>query len=610
MLRDIQSVARSARRAWRRARAGRAALGALGVALIGATVTALVLEVFGGGLEFAHWPVLASWLLAIPIGAAVAAVRPIPASLAATELDRRAGFADRLGTALEFAGDASTMAVLQRADAAGFASGAAPSAAFGVGFGGRRFGVLAALLGLFLLVGGASLTWRLGPAPPEPTPEPTAAEDLLALIQADRERMEEIGDKEAVRLLTDLERTIRQIQAREEELRERVANRTRLEKPDEDFVEPEIELPEIAEATDGIADNTLITAEDLARLEEETHEQLKLTDAETDELVAQLFDHSRTAQALLDEFQYSQKDEIDAAHEARNADFGSPGEGTDMRDAAGGRDPVQDAFGEYGAESIDDPSQDIQDVIRRDLSAEGMAEHDLGHDKAESFNQFLQDFVKDVREIVSDAAMGKSPDKKRKKDQGREVQVDTGEGVADKTDAMADSGFEEMGDSKRGGSGEAPTEMAGDGEGPPPANGETRKGPVAENAMAMKGPEGAGTEAGASGAGTGNPNATGGLAALLNKVVAPPESATGPLEQALTQIAQGRLPPEQREAMFDRIARHKIQAGPASEADDVVVDYFAEAEELMVSNRDSLPPLFRDYAQSYFQAIKPGAESD
>ncbi|MCP4868338.1 MAG: hypothetical protein GY898_06440 [Proteobacteria bacterium] len=608
MLRGIESVARSAGRAWKRARAGSAALTALAAALIGASATALVLEVTRGGLGIVHWPWLAAWLLLLPIAAAVAVLRPIPGAVAASELDRRAGYADRLGTALEFAADPSPMAALQREDAAAFAAAAAPAAAFGVPWTGRTFARLAALLALFLLIGGASLTWRLGPAEPEPEPEPTAADDLLALIEADRLRMEELGDKEAVRLLTDLERTIRQIQAREEELRERVARRIKPEE-DEGFVEPELDEPELPEELDAVVDNDLITAEDLERLEESTLEQLRLTDAETDELVSQLFDHSRTAQKLLDEFEYSQKDEIDAAHEAHGDEWTNPTEGTDMRDFAGGEDPVRDAFGEYGAESVDDPSQDIQDVIRRDLSEEGMGEHDLGHDKRESFNQFLQDFVKDVREIVSDAAMGRSTkDKKPGKKNGREVNVDPGDGVADKSNSMEESGFEEMDDSKRH-EGEAPSEMVGEGEGPgPEQGGSMKKGPVSEDAMAMKGPAGTGTEAGASGAGTGNPNATGGLAALLDKVVSPEAASQGPLEQALTQLAQGRLPPEQREAVFDRIARHKVQAGPATEADDVVVDYFAEAEELMVSNRDSLPPLFRDYAQSYFEAIKPGSD--
>jgi hypothetical protein len=421
--------------------------------------------------------------------------------------------------------------------------------------------------------------------------------------------LSELGDKEAVRLLTDLERTIRQIQAREEELRQRVARRVHRSEPDEAVPPPPLEAPDLQVFDDAIADSDLITVEDLARLEEETLNQLRLTDAQTDELVSQLFEHSRTATRLLDDFQYSQRNELAATQEARNRDDswdGGASEGQDMRDATGGTDPAQDAFGEYGAQSIEDPSQDIQDLIRRDLSPEAMAEHDAGHDQRESFSQFLKEFVKDVRDIVADAAMGRAPDKDKKKQKGREVKVDPGDGIADKRAPMKDNGFEEMGDTKRH-EADAPSELAGDGPGASPEGGERRKGPVSDNAMAMKGPPEAGTEAGASGAGTGSPHATGGLAALLGKVVTPPESSLGPLEQVLSQLAQGRLPPEEREAMFDRIARHKVEGGPASEADDVVIDYFAEAEELMVSNRDSLPPLFRDYAQSYFEAIKPGS---
>ena len=48
-----------------------------------------------------------------------------------------------------------------------------------------------------------------------------------------------------------------------------------------------------------------------------------------------------------------------------------------------------------------------------------------------------------------------------------------------------------------------------------------------------------------------------------------------------------------------------MQAGLASEADDVLLDYFEQAEEL-ISTEEELSPLFRDYATSYFEAIRPG----
>ena len=122
----------------------------------------------------------------------------------------------------------------------------------------------------------------------------------------------------------------------------------------------------------------------------------------------------------------------------------------------------------------------------------------------------------------------------------------------------------------------------------------------------MKGDGQGDTSAGAQGAGTGGKTPNEGLSTLLNGLK---PQAGGRLEQALGQLAKGKMPPETRDALFDRLARHKVQAGLASEADDVLVDYFADAEELMVANRDSLPPLFRDYAQSYFDSIRPGAAS-
>ncbi len=610
MLQGIERAARGAGRAWRRARATRAALLACGVAFGGAAATALALEILvPGGLTVPHLGWLAAWLLVVPAAAVAAAARPIPPTLAASELDRRAGLADRLGTALEFASDPSPMAAVQREDAAAAAFTATPAAAFPVAFGGRPVATLAVLAALLLLVAGASLTWRLGPAPPAVAEEPSAADDLLAMIDRERDRLDELGDKEAVRLLTDLERTIRIIQAREEELRDRVERRKRDPLPDaeEDVPEPDLPEPEVADASDPSHD--LITAEDLARLEEETLAQLQMTDAEEAELLSSLFDHTRTASRLSKEFEEHSHHEHEVANEARDLGEGYD-PGTDFESAWGGaRDPMESAFGEQtGMDTPQDPTQDAQEVLRRDLTPEGMAEHDAGHDQGESFNQFLKEFVKDVREIVKDAAVGggsKKPGEKK----GREVTVDTGDGVADKAPKMEESGFEEMGDVKRGGDADAPETMAGEGAPPSDAevSGKGRKGEVTDDMVAMKGKPQGGTEAGASGAGQGNPNATGGLAALLQKVVDPMAGA-GPLERALSQLAEGRLPPEQRDAVFDRIARHKVQAGPASEADDVVVDYFAEAEELMVSNRDALPPLFRDYAQSYFDAIRPGAE--
>jgi len=230
-----------------------------------------------------------------------------------------------------------------------------------------------------------------------------------------------------------------------------------------------------------------------------------------------------------------------------------------------------------------------------------MGAHDKGHDTQESFNRFLKDFVKEMQATVAEKALGKKTKKKKKTD--RTVKTNAGDAVADKRDAMGQSGFEEMDGPKRS-DGTAPAEPMEAG-GKPPKGAKLQKGKGnGENAMAMKGPGDGTTSAGASGAGTGSAEAGEGLRALLP----PPGTGKGPLEEVLGTLAQGRMPEEERERMFERMARHKVQAGLTSEADDLMFDYFAEAEALIVDHGEYLPPLFRDYAHSYFEAIRPHAD--
>ncbi len=74
----------------------------------------------------------------------------------------------------------------------------------------------------------------------------------------------------------------------------------------------------------------------------------------------------------------------------------------------------------------------------------------------------------------------------------------------------------------------------------------------------------------------------------------------------LGKLGEGSLPTEDRKQLFDRLARHKVQAGLASEADDVLLDYFAQAEEL-IEGEEQFSPLFRDFATLYFDSIRPGS---
>jgi hypothetical protein len=604
MLKTVQKTVRRGAGAWRRVRAVDAALVGL---LLG--VCALAVHAFGleltVGLQMSHLPWLLLWLLACPVAGLGALVRRTTLPLAASEVDRRAGLADRLGTALEFAADASPMASLQRADAAAIAATVRPAALFVIPWRRRLLGLLIASC-LTLMLVGAALTFQLGAGQVDATPdEPSAAEDLLASIDRERERMDELGNKHAVRLLTDMGRKILEIQAREEELRERVERRKKEAPPtvEEEFPEPDLEIPDVVQEER----DDLITAEDLARLEADMIDQLAMTDAQEAELISELFQNTMEAGRLMEEFEELTHNEMEATHDSsKRSEFGANQNGQSNRLNPLKDDPVAEAMSDERFGMPQDPMKDQQQLLQRDLSAESLAEHDSAHDQQESFNQFLKEFVKDVKDIVADSAMGRDAKKKKKKeDEGRDVQVDTGEGMVDKSDAMAESGFEEMGDMKRSEGGAPPENMMGSKEGMKvPDN--LAEGKPGDDAMAMTGPGDGKTSAGASGAGHGGEDDGSGLKTLLDSVVNP-EAASGPLEEVLSQLSVGRMPPEEREALFERMARHKVNAGPASEADDVIVDYFAEAEELMVSNSDSLPALFRDYAHTYFEAIRPGA---
>ena len=599
MLEAVERTARSAAHAWRRARAVQGALIGLSVALIGVILCALALE-FGTGLIGDHLLPLLAWFVAVPVGAILAASHGLSLAAAATEADQRAGLSDRLGTALEFAGEPGPLAAMQRHDAGVHALATGVAGLFPLPWR-AHLPRLAVLLVLALAITGAALTFQLRP-PPAPIAIAEPDDDLLASIDRSIDTYQERGDKNAARLLTDLDRTIRRIRAREDQLRRIVRARAPRPTAEAPPVEPDALPPPPRAAPEG----PRITADDLARLEDETAEQLALTDVQAAEVVSDLFAHSRAATELMHEFHEQVMHEAEVTKAAENAAVRTSSSGVDSTSGAvENSDLVNNAA--FTNRSNNDATNNLanerEDMIRRDLSDESQAAHDRAHDTQESFNQFLRDFVKDVQDIVAEAAAGRA----RKANEDRKVQVDTGQGVVDKSDAMAETGFEEVGDTKRHSDAAPPEDLAGKsntpGQGKPPEGAEIRQGTGEANGPMMKGESKSGTSAGAKGAGTGDPEQGGGLSTLLHGLK--PQDA-GRLEQALGQIARGRMPPETRDALLDRMARHKVQAGLASEADDVLVDYFAEAEELMVANQDALPPLFRDYAQSYFDAIRPG----
>lgn len=604
MLTTVQTAARRAAAAWRRTRALDAAAVGLGAGLAVFAAGALGIELTLG-LASRHLPWLASALVVGPAAGLVALLRAPALHMAASEVDRRAALDDRLGTALEFGADASQMAVLQREDAALHAGLVRPGTLFRVPWR-RRLGLLLPLGALALLVVAASLGLRLGPGQLWQAPQAGgAAEDLLASIDRERERMEERGDKEAVRLLADLERRVLAIRQREEDLRSAVARRRDAAPPpqqgESEESQPQVAPPPQAPRAD------LVTSEDLAQIEAAMQGRLAMTAAQERDLVAELFAHGMEARRLSEEFGRLSMREHEAAQEARASSgptSSMPAGSSGPTDLMGGN-AMADATSNESFASRGNPLEDIEQRVRRDIGPEAMAEHDRAHDLQESFNQFLREFVKDVSDLAQEAATGR----RRAKDGDREVQVDSGQGVADKSSAMAESGFEEMGETKRSASDAPPERMMGMQGGTRPPEGSSA-GTGDPGGMAMSGgPAQGGTSAGATGAGTGAPDDGSGPKALLDATV-DPQGARGPLEEVLSLLAQGRLPPEERDALFDRIARHKVQAGLASEADDAIVDYFAQAEEQMIDNAGVLPALFRDYAHTYFDSIRPGAAGD
>jgi hypothetical protein len=589
---------------WRSLLVQRAATGAA-FGLVGATASALALELFGG-LQPQNLAPLLAWTACVPVAAATARL-PSP-STALAELDARAGLADRLGTAFEFASDDSPMAALQRADAEAHA-GVAVGPLFRPAWG-RLAGRLLPLLLLLLVVVGASLAWQLGAAPAPPAAPPAPEDDLLAAIDAERTDALELGDKEGVRLLNDLERRIRRIRRHSEELRQTLKRRPPPppQEPDEPE-EPEVaELPPPPPPEED--QGPRITAEDLERLEAATLDQLALTDAQSSQVAADLFRNTRKSREIMREFNKYKAQRNQATPEVPTADakWGNYGD-SPIGDYAANPAPNTDLLGDAALSSrLSEPENEIDnniDAIRRDLGVDGQIQAETEHVMQLAFQNFLQEFVKDVQDLIAEEAVGKKrPGKKPPADKPG-VKTNAGTAVADKSDAMKQAGFEEIGEQKRSQNPGAPPEEMVMAEGSPPPDSQMtiQDGPGDGPTMAG-GPADGKTSAGASGAGKGqagelSEGAEGSFAGTGT-------SAANRLERVLGQVGQGALPPEQRQALFDRIAQHKVQAGLASEADDVLVDYFAEATELMDENRDSLPWLFRDYAQSYFEAIRPG----
>ena len=609
-LTDVSRSARDTARAWRRLVAwerarisavvvlGLSVLVVLGVELVGPGLRPLLL----GGLVLA--------VFALPLLAALSALRHRPSEAASlAELDRRSDSNDRLGTAHEFAESKAPLALPQRMDAVAQLRRIDIGTAFALE-GGRQLRAVGWLSAALLLSAGLALSYD----PPRQeslgvlSGDDEAIEELLQSIERDRKLFDERGDKRAVELLSDLARTIREIEAREEELEELVRERKQLEAPDQVSESSLLPDPETEEEPSG-----LMTIAELERMEAEFIEQLRLDSAQEAELVGQLIERSSTAAGLLQELD-------EHIHHEHNASFQNADGMTSLPSQTSQTpfDALQSGQGLTGNRQIDqgmgdvgNPIEEDMDLHTRDLSADALIEHDATHDTQQSFNQFLKEFAGDLQDMAAEQATGRK--RKKKGDEKRQIKGHMGgEAVADKSAAMEERGFEEVGDQKRHSTPATPEDMAGmePGDMGQPAEGAEGAGPMSSQMMAMKGPATGETSAGSSGAGTGNPSAgREGLKAMLEQME-PDEK--GRVEEAISQMSRGRMSPEARERLFEQVARMEVRsgAGEGAEDADALHDYFGEADELLVAYREQLPPLFRDYARGYFDAIRPAQEAE
>ena len=610
VLTEVRRSARDAARAWRRLVAWERARASAVVVLGLSVLVVLGVELGGPGLR----PLLLGWLVlavfALPLLAALSALRHRPSEAASlSELDRRSDSKDRLGTAHEFAESKLPLALPQRMDAAAQLRRIDIASAFALQ-GGRELRAVGWLSAALILSAGLALSYD----PPREeslgvlSGDDEAIEELLQSIERDRKLFDERGDKRAVELLSDLARTIREIEAREEELEELVRERKQLEAPDQVSESSLQQQPEAEEEPSG-----LMTIAELERMEAEFIEQLRLDSAQEAELVGQLIERSSTAAGLLQELD-------EHIHHEHNASFQNADGMTSLPSQTSQTpfDALQSGQGLTGNRQIDQGMGDVgnpiekdMDLHTRDLSADALIEHDATHDTQQSFNQFLKEFAGDLQDMAAEQATGRK--RKKKGDKKRQIKGHMGgEAVADKSAAMEERGFEEVGAQKRHSSAATPEDMAGmePGDMGQPAEGSEGAGPMSSQMMAMKGPATGETSAGSSGAGTGNPSAgREGLKAMLEQME-PDEK--GRVEEAISQMSRGRMSPEARERLFDQVARMEVRsgAGEGAEDSDALHDYFGEADELLIAYREQLPPLFRDYARGYFDAIRPAQEAE
>ena len=550
-------------------------------------IAALVLEI-GWDLRLRTLAFLLCALL-VPLAAALHGLLTVPGvTRSAKALDAGASLFDRIGTALALAGLSGGLIERQRADALERAAGVAPARAIPLGLmRALRGGVLA--LAAFALVSGICLRFdlRSEAPPPEPSGLEDMGEDLLASLAVIEDDAIARGDKRIEHLVGDLRDRVKRIV--EEEKRRRVEPEEEEEEPTPPPPEPPPAPVEPPPVTDGV-----VTVAELEALHAQLQQELTAaTDFNLDHVRRQ------AARGLSEdvhrEFQNALANDampqLNIEQKAENSDGGFD------KLFGNSHNPMQTQDNAMSTSALEGNLNDIISSQRNDIEAESMVADQKKHALEQLFRQFLDEYVAEKGEQIADWMAGK-------RERGRDVKVAAGEKVADKTDAMAESGFEdvtddpyeERRDSGDGGAQGQPVDEIPEGAEVTTLDGDA---PNSQSTSGMPGADGSqGTTLGAQGAGRGAPGDEAG--AQVREVRSIPGAE---LERILGQVTDDQLSPEKRREVLEDIATHKIRGGFANDFDETQSNYFEEADRLLLEESEDLPPLFRDYAHSYFQAI-------
>lgn len=579
------------RRTERRLRAGRALRDGATVTtwtFVAASIAILVIEV-GWGLRPGMLWVLAPAAL-IPVGAALRGLALGHGVVrSAKALDRGATNHDRIGTALAFEGRTGGLIEAQRADAVARAEALVPARAvpFGAGVPLRGALISTAILAL-VLVGCLKLDLHWTMPAPEPTALEEAGEDLLANLAEIEEEAIARGDKRLVHAVTDLRDEVEAIVDEERRRKEQLGE----DEPEEEPPTPEAPPPTPEEQPQ--LDSSVYTVAEL----EAMHDQLQA------ELAAVMDFDLDTARRAAREAMRGSNDPLkpignkvsnDMLPEFDMQERGQMQDGGFDEVFGASHNPLHNQDNAMSMDVLKGQMDEMMATKRDEKTPERMIADERRTALAESFRNFCDEYVAERGEQMADWLAGN-------RDRGPKVKVAAEDAVPDKTDAMAELGFEDVTEEEDG-SGELDSSLAPRREVdeiPEGADVKLRDDPGKGMAEGMPGGEGDGqTTRGALGAGKGGDS----RGAERETAQDLPRQGGMQLEQILGNVTDDRLPPEQRREILDEVASHKIGGGFANDFEDDHGNYFEEAERLLIEETEELPPLFRQYAHEYFQAI-------